>query len=994
MTDRARIPFALVGVLLLVSSGTIAVSQQDPLAGEPAVDEAMDGLAAETQTAIRSAVREAARAAAREPVLVRGNSTVGSQLAADRPFVDSLRLRIYLRTQDYLDRLEDRRRGLEVSASLPPIDGEREVGRAIGRVDVSRAGPAGSRLRVTLDGLRLRARTDGRTVGRATRSPSIVVRTPVLSVHDRVQRFEARLNADLTRPGLSRRLTAVLYPIAWARGYAQFAGEAIENVVANRHVALVTNGAVLALQRRTFGRADARGRRVYGRTVRDAAVNALVGASNSSALRRLQRLRGAIDRVSPDEPVDRLAPPADAVGPGTPMTVGIDRTADLAYHQSMAALNDTLDRTYAPEIRIGADVTQVDRRASGGHRPASARSRVDSVTVTRTRVANRSGTPPAPAPGWHRLLGYSRTVAVTERTVTTWALPGNASATTSRTVRRTYAVDLLVAGNHDVGPAPSGRIERVHERGGPFDGPNLADVEALALEHVRSRGGVDALTIRAARGSLDTGAHRVQAARPDGLASWTRPALTRLHHRVRNVSISIERGRVATFQANVPALLADRLRDRRESLIEARDPYGSVAVRARVGVRADYLDRVLDRLETAAAQHRHGRGNLSAVLPGTPAAPAALLADGRPAGGSSGRTGEPSVRMSVDGVPSYLTLESVDHDTVSPVPRDRTEHPLVARNLNAVSVPTDGAVEALFGLFDGPKKTSVRSAAQVLAVAGDAGFVEANMRSGDGLHRDVTKAAWWLEQSVKRVLARHGLEPEAARNRTIETALDRWDTPAAQAAALANGSAGAAVHAEAIDRWPDALDSTLERELLAIDLENAALRARSEDAFQPRERVVREAATSIRRALGTAGRAGSDRLQSLSAERAAEVAARLPGGVPVLPAPGFWYAMVNAWHVQVRGSYVRFVVSVPRGAPDRLPADLQYVRENRRIRLDVDEDGTAELLGRNHRITFAAETVVGVAVPPKPRGVGDAGERDERSPGWPTPGPVDRGTAK
>jgi len=993
VTDRARIPFALIGVLLLVSSGTVAVSEQEPLAGEPAVDEAMDGLAAETQTAIRSAVRAAARAAAREPVLVRGNSTVGSQLATDRPFVDALRLRIYLRTQDYLARLDDRRRGLDVSASLPPIDGEGDVPRAIDRVTLSRAGPAGSRLRVDLEGLRLRARSDGRRVGRAIRSPSLVVRTPVLAVHDRVQRFESRLNADLTRPGLSRRLSAGLYPVAWARGYAQFAGQPIENVVANRHVAIVANGAVLALQRRTFGSADARGRRVYRRTVRDAAVNALVGASNSSALRSLKHLRGAVDRDSADEPVDRLAPPADVIGPGTPMTVGIDRAADLAYRQSIAALNDTLDRTYSPEIRVRADVTRIDRRASGGHRPASARSRVDSFTVTRTNVENRSGTPPAPAPGWHRLLGDSRTVTVTERTVTTWALPGNASTTTSETERRTYAVDLLVAGNHDVGPAPAGRIERVHEPGGPFDGPNLVDVEALAREHVRSRGGIDALSSRAARGALDTGAHRVQATRPDGLARWARPAVTRLHRRVRNLSVSIDRGRVATFQANVPALLADRLRDRREALLDAPDPYGSVAVRARAGVRADYLDRVLDRLDAAAAQHRRGRGNLSAVLPGTTAAPAELLANGWPAGGPSDRAGAPPVRLSVDGAPSYLTLEPVDREAVSVLPRNRTEHPLVARNLNAVSVPTDGAVEALFGLLDGPEKTSLRSAARVLAVAGEAG-VATRSGPGNGLHRDVTSGAWWLEQSVKRVLARHGLGPGTARNRTVERALDRWETPAARAAALANGSAAAAVHAEAIDRWPDALESQLDRELLAIDLESAALRARSVDAFQPREAVVQRAATSIRRALGTAGREGSDRLQSLAADRAAEIAARLPGGVPVLPAPGFWYAMVNAWHVQVRGSYVRFVVSVPRGAPDRLPADLRYVRENRRVRLDVDGDGTGELLGRNRRITFGAETVVGVAVPPKPRGVGDVGERDERSPGWPTPGPVDRGNAK
>jgi hypothetical protein len=104
--------------------------------------------------------------------------------------------------------------------------------------------------------------------------------------------------------------------------------------------------------------------------------------------------------------------------------------------------------------------------------------------------------------------------------------------------------------------------------------------------------------------------------------------------------------------------------------------------------------------------------------------------------------------------------------------------------------------------------------------------------------------------------------------------------------------------------------------------------------------------------------------------------------------------MVNAWHVQVRGSYARFVVRVPRGPPDRLPADLRYVRENATVAVDVDGDNSPERLGRNRRLAFEVETVVAVAVPPRPQGVGDVGERDERSAGWPEPGPTGDASGK
>jgi len=41
---------------------------------------------------------------------------------------------------------------------------------------------------------------------------------------------------------LGRQITASLYAMTWARGYGQYAGAPVENVLANRHVELSTNG--------------------------------------------------------------------------------------------------------------------------------------------------------------------------------------------------------------------------------------------------------------------------------------------------------------------------------------------------------------------------------------------------------------------------------------------------------------------------------------------------------------------------------------------------------------------------------------------------------------------------------------------------------------------------------------------------------------------------------------------------------------------------------
>ena len=100
--------------------------------------------------------------------------------------------------------------------------------------------------------------------------------------------------------------------------------------------------------------------------------------------------------------------------------------------------------------------------------------------------------------------------------------------------------------------------------------------------------------------------------------------------------------------------------------------------------------------------------------------------------------------------------------------------------------------------------------------------------------------------------------------------------------------------------------------------------------------------------------------------------------------PGYWVTTVNAWRVQVRGEYPRFELRADVGPPGER---FTYVREAGDVTVDVG--GEAVRLGETEPVAFETQTVIAMAVPAGPPGVGDVdGVRDERSSGWPCPGPL------
>lgn len=222
---RGRVPFALLGVLVLVGASTYAADLGGlrPKPVDREADALLDGVERDLRPALRVAVERAAIEAARHPVTVRADSPAGRTLNGSTPFEDALRVRIAVAAADALDDLGRTRGGLSANASFQPtrviisaawngsstgnasmVTTDPSVDQALRRV-VLRSVDGGRAMQVTLRDIRVAVWRDGRVVGSRVASPTLTVRVPVLAMHRLVARYERRLNRDpLEGPGLGR----------------------------------------------------------------------------------------------------------------------------------------------------------------------------------------------------------------------------------------------------------------------------------------------------------------------------------------------------------------------------------------------------------------------------------------------------------------------------------------------------------------------------------------------------------------------------------------------------------------------------------------------------------------------------------------------------------------------------------------------------------------------------------------------------------------------
>ncbi|WP_134671969.1 DUF7286 family protein [Halorussus marinus] len=1011
---RGRVPFALVGVVLLVGSAGLSAT----LAGGPApevdrsVGVAVERTTAASSTALRGAVARAGRAAARDPVVAPAETPAGRVLNDSAPYRDYLRVRIYLAARAALDDVAVRANGVRGTASLPAVGNASALGDAKRRVEIAAAGDSESAgLRVRIRNVTVVASRDGRAVERAAVSPTLVVATPALALHERVERFESRLERGPLAPGLGRRLTARLYAVAWARGYAQRGGAPIENVVANRHLELAANGALVREQRAAFGRSDpaARGALAMA-TARTGLTDLLAGAHNQRGSRATELLTAGFDRYRSATPLPG-GPATDAPERPPSRTVAVNRTADRAFASFVADETDegfdaTLRSAYAPNVRVvTATRTVRDGRRPSLDSPGGNWTLRERRVETTTRVERADGPRPASPGGWHLLAHEIRRVVRAHALVGEWTRD-NDSRTTVQRWADVSAVGVGLAGDHRGSVGPDRPIRHVHERGGALDGPNLRGVAETATERlIRDRGGFDAAARRAVDGRIDARSASVAGRRPSELRPWLYRDLAGLRERVRNVSAAVARTATVADGRPPAAALAGELRSRRAALLDVPERYDGVADRARVAARAAYLDRTVARLDARANRTRETRAGLDGALadagvdldrarriladrgrPATPPAePMAAAGPGAPA------------NLTVAGAPPYLTLAELDREQVAAIPEGETRHPLAARNLNVFSVPYGDAADAVASVLDGAtdrSATDLRTAGLALRAANrtlDAVGNETLDARRDRLRAEASRSLRALRARLVAELATAGLELTAAeRRRAVRAGFDRWDTTAGRALAAANGSAADGVVAELLAATPS-LRVTERRDWTSVTVELALEDARSAVDGPSRSTVSRTRSVArdlARDALADAGERAADRAR----ERwFGEVLSSVPAGLPVAPVPGYWYATLNVWDVSVRGAYERFAVRAPTAAAGAGDPDgaVTYTRRNQTVEFDVDADGAVERLGRTTRVSFETETVVVVVVPPGAPGVGDTdGNADERSPGWSIPRPA------
>jgi hypothetical protein len=1001
VNDRARVPFALVGVLLLVSSATLTatVGTHDPRR-TPDVDRAVSGAETALVPALRGAAALAATDAAAAPVTRPANTTAGRALNDSRPFRDALRLRIYLAARQRVADVAVRRGDVTASASLPPVnpttDGYRE---AIERVRVERAGADGAALRVEIEGVELAATRDGRTVATADRSPSFVIANPALLLHDRAERFERRANAPVTRPGTGRRLTARLYPVAWTRGYAQYGGAPIANVVANRHVAFATNDALLAEQRAVFDAADPASRRATaaaGRRV--AATDLVVGAGGEAAwtdvvLGSTADVAGAAG--APD-------PPRWRDGPGERnVTVAVDAAADRAY-ATLVGIGDarattvggSTDRTgdgsriWAPptteelEIRLGdrrddgrdlAEVVDrvhtveatfaVDRRRRGvtshsDDRPGPGWGLVAERTTERVDLTPAGGSGPS-SDGWSTREAAVYDAVVTETTTRQWARAGETRTTESVVERssrlrlavqaRTVPVEGAPAGTLD--GALSGAADRATERALEKSGGFRGAARAAALGETLPRATATAApTVGRDRLEADLGA---------------------LRERTRNLSVTVPAPAVGAGRANPPARLRAVLAARRHRL--RGDPGVTAQRRTFLAARAAFLAELDDRLAVRAATQAETNGGIRDALGehlDAGGVEGALGGHRSPVRPDAGRPADPAgnLTLSVDASPAYLPTGEISRKRLA-VRGGGSVRPLAVRNVNAFASPHGQVAESIVDRipFLGADRVSLATAAEALAVA--EGAPSADRRA---LKREVASANAHVRGELRAAMVDAGVaEREAA------AALATDASTAGEARARANGSA--------VDRAVASVDAgDVDRAHLRVRLETALDDVLTDERARPRraasDAVVETARERYRKRLEASVARGVEAGTERARQRAlGEKLGSIPAGLPVAPVPGYWYATANVWYVDVGGTYERFAVRSDRGGPT---GPVTYLRDGRTARLT--HDGESVRLGSAERVTFRTETAVVVVVPPGGSGVGDTdGEMDERSAGWP-----------
>lgn len=1050
--ERARVPFALIGVLLLVTSTTYAAGLADRgLVGEDrSVERAVERVDADTTAALRTAAREAAHAAAAEPVTRAPAVETGTPAVREgTAFTDAFRIRLAVAGADALSAVAADVGSVTATTTLPPVDDREDLSGARDRVRVEPTAN-GTATRVTFEGVTTTATRNGRTVVNRTEDRTVVVAVPTLAAHERTERFEDRLGRDpVAGPGLGRQLTASLYPTTWARGYAQYAGAPVENVLANRHVELSTNAGIVRTQRAVFGTSDPDAR---GGVARATARTGVTDLLSPTGVHEASWTDAALDAPTPTGSEESATPPdaqterAGERSEDAAFEPDRDRTDEetsipIGHAADVGAVrvHDDLDEVVEGAYRVEADVETETAQVADGGRLAppvpdtAAAGEWERVDVSRSeRLTDVSGSDvprgvPAGtvAPEEPVSFGEADRVVTVERDATaTWEREvverGPNGSVVDRTVHRTttsdaatdrYRVRVSVTGRHAPTDGAPDRPAATFGAGSADDVTDLRGTPTAARSTlgVDTTAGVDRLAREAVRSGDVDDSTVVRGSPSDAERDRVAADVAALAATVREVETDASMEAAAVGEAEPYSDLADTVRDRRAAIVDAPATYDSATDRARIAAREAYVDAVVTELESAAADREHATTDVLDKVNdafGGPSVGEAIAAreaardPGTHTVAGDGPGG--AVTFAPRGSPGYLPRTTVEGERMDGA-SEASVRPLAVRNVNYATVPygeaSSGIVDRLLGAGETVRVGTAGRALLLADEALDAGDDPDLRADRNALQEQVDESLRTVDRDLEDALRDRTSLTREERRDAIDEAAASYDSPGHRAAAVEDGEYAEriATEAAAADDLSTAAETSLTAHL-RVATRNAAAR---DDARVPtrfveppakgarlllRDRMESAIEDEAARAGEAATREIGDRAaEELGEEWSLKPARSVGAGMPVAPVPGYWMATVNAWRVQVRGAYPRFALRADVGTPTE---PFEYVREEGTVTLKLDEETVQ--LGATEPVRFETGTVVAVAVPAGPPGVGDVdGTRDETSAGWPCPGATD-----
>lgn len=413
---RARIPFALVGLALVLLSVAFVVQvetadQPDP---KQETDRAMEQTAAATETALTDALRAASRQAGTAPVTDAADTPYGEVLDGGATFEQYLKALFYLEAQDQLSGAGQTVGSVETEVTLPAVENREDFWAALDRVRIrpgsESEGIETGIIEAELSGIQTVVQADGKRRAAETKTVTVAVASPLYQLHDRTERFEQRLDAPINKPGFAQRFNARIYALGWARGYAQYGGLPVTEVIANRHVVPSANDAVYRTQKDVFGAADPqlsnavrRGWLCMAMHDAEGLYNSYGGSTTSVAKELCDASRWLFGKQAtgdtPEAPgVQDLL--GEAPGMDAKHTIGVNKTSllpirDLATGPGSNSLSAVITRIY--EVRVGTAVeTEVVGEPAFSHDgPDEAyRSRVIETVVQEVDVSVEQVTEP------------------------------------------------------------------------------------------------------------------------------------------------------------------------------------------------------------------------------------------------------------------------------------------------------------------------------------------------------------------------------------------------------------------------------------------------------------------------------------------------------------------------------------------------------------------------------------------------------------------------